>query len=251
MTLVPSGHPPGTPDLLPEAIVSRKHAPVCDPGCDDSGTGRSGDSGGPPTYTETRAASPRRLERRCRRAGGGRRRRARRAARPAALHDPAPRQPADDRGRADAGLRGSGRRRRARRARRGRARDRAGNGRRGHRGDRPGARRPRDLRGRRLAAPRQEDRAEDRQPEALRRRDPRAHGHVRDRPGRDGQDLSRHGPRGQGALGAGGRAHHPDQARGRGRANGSASCPATCSPRSILTCGRCSTRSTTCSTPTG
>ena len=34
-------------------------------------------------------------------------------------------------------------------------------------------------------------------------------------------------------------------------ASGSASCPATSSPRSTRTCGRSSTRSTTCSTPTG
>ena len=58
------------------------------------------------------------------------------------------------------------------------------------------------LRGRRLAPPRQEDRAEDGDAEALRRRDPHAHRHVRDRPGRHGQDVPRDGARGRRAAGA-------------------------------------------------
>ena len=55
-------------------------------------------SRGEPTLTR-RAGSARRLERRRGRAGRRRRRRARRAPRPAPLHDPPARQPADDRGR--------------------------------------------------------------------------------------------------------------------------------------------------------
>ena len=49
----------------------------------------------------------------------------------------------------------------------------------------------RDPRGRRLEAPLQAGRAEDRQPEALRRLDPQEHDHVRDRPGRHRQDVPR------------------------------------------------------------
>ena len=70
--------------------------------------------------------------------------------------------------------RGARGRRRARRAGRGRPRDRPEHGRRRPRRARPGRGHPRRLRRRRLAAPRQEDRAEDGEPEALRRRDPRA-----------------------------------------------------------------------------
>ena len=93
---------------------------------------------------------------------------------------------------------GAHRRRRARRAR-----------------GRPG--RPRGLRRRRLAPPRQEDRAEDGHAEGLRRRDPPVHGDVRHRPGRHRQDVPRDGAGGRGAARARGRADHPDAPRGRGR----------------------------------
>ena len=104
---------------------------------------------------------------------GDRRRRARRAPRAAAVHDPPARQPADDRGRrrrtsprrAPSSTSSSSSSRAATRS----ARDRRRRARRA----RPGRGHPRGLRGRRLAPPRQEDRAEDGQPEALRRRDPR------------------------------------------------------------------------------
>ena len=140
---------------------------------------------------------------------------------------------------------------RARRARRGRPRDRPEHRRRRSRRARPGRGHPRGLRRRRLAPPRQEDRAEDGQPEALRRRDPRLHDHVRDRARGHRQDVPRHGARGRGAV----RSARSGGSSSRGRrsrpASGSASCPATSSPRSTRTCGRSSTRSTTCSTPTG
>ena len=84
-------------------------------------------------------------------------------------------------------------------------------------GARPGRRHPRRLRRRRLAPPRQEDRAEDGHPEAVRRRDPRLHGHVRDRPGGHGQDVPRDRARRRGALGAPGRPHHPHPPGRRGR----------------------------------
>ena len=82
---------------------------------------------------------------------------------------------------------------------------------------RPGRGRPRRVRRRRLAPPRQEDRAEDRHAEALRRRDPGVHRHVRDRPGRHRQDLPGDGARGRRAVRAPGRPDHPHAARGRGR----------------------------------
>ena len=146
--------------------------------------------------------------------------------------------------------RGACGRRRARRAGRGRPRDRPRHGRRRARRARPGRGHPRRLRGRRLAAPRHEDRAEDGQPEALRRRDPLAHDHVRDRPGGHRQDLPGDGARGRGALRAGGRPDHPHAAGGRGGRAARLPARATCWPRSTRTCARSTTRSTTCSTPT-
>ena len=97
------------------------------------------------------------------------------------------------------------RRRLRRRADRGDRRRRAGRAdRAGPRGrardDRSGDRRPRrrrepggDPRGRRLAPPQHQGRAEDAEPEALRRLDPPPHDHLRDRPGRHRQDLPRGG----------------------------------------------------------
>ena len=144
--------------------------------------------------------------------------------------------------------RGGGRR--AGRADRARTRARAGDdrtgGRRARRQREPGG----DPRRRGLAPPQHQGRAEDAEPEALRRLDPRPHGHLRDRPGRNRQDLPRGRDGGRGARRARGAADHPHPARGRGRASGSASCPATSRPRSTPTCGRSSTPSTTCSTPT-
>ena len=81
---------------------------------------------------------------------------------------------------------------------------------------RPGRGHPRGLRRRRLAPPRQEDRAEDGEPEALRRRDPQPHGHVRDRPGGHRQDLPRDGARRRRARREAGRPDHPHAPRGRG-----------------------------------
>ena len=98
-------------------------------------------------------------------------------------------------------------------------------------------------------APQHTDRAEDRQPEALRRLDPPPHDHLRHRPCRHRQDLPRRrvppSPRSRAATSAGSSSPAPRSRRG----SGSASCPATSRPRSTPTCARCSTRSTTCSTP--
>ena len=58
--------------------------------------------------------------------------------------------------------------------------------------------------------------AEDRGPEALRRRGARAHGHVRHRPGGHRQELPRGRARGAGAAGEGDQPHHPHPPRGRG-----------------------------------
>ena len=74
----------------------------------------------------------------------------------------------------------------------------------------------RDPRGRRLAPPQHQGRAEDAQPEALRRLDPPQHDHLRDRPGRHRQDLPRGGDGGRGADRTRGAADHPHPARGRG-----------------------------------
>ena len=65
--------------------------------------------------------------------------------------------------------------------------------------------------------PRPHDPAEDAEPEALRRRDRRAHHRVRHRPGRHRQDLPRDGEGGAGAAGQAGQPDHPDPAGGRGR----------------------------------
>ena len=93
--------------------------------------------------------------------------------------------------------------------------------------------------------------AEDAGPETLRRRDPPEHRHVRHRAGRHRQDVPRNRPGRRRAVRAGGGTDHPHPPGGRGRRAARASCPATCRPRSTRTCGRCSTRCTTCSTPTG
>ena len=112
---------------------------------------------------------------------------------------------------------GGGGRPRARRADRAGPRDRAGDDRGGH----ARARRARvagaDPRGRRVAPPRDQGRAEDRQPEALRRLDPPEHDHVRDRPGRHRQDVPGRGARGRRTEPARGQPDHPHPPRGRGR----------------------------------
>ena len=76
---------------------------------------------------------------------------------------------------------------------------------------RPGAR------GRRLAPPQPQGHAEVGQPEALRRRDPALHDHVRRRPGRHRQDVPGHRDGGRRAEQARGQPHHPHPPRGRGR----------------------------------
>ena len=75
-------------------------------------------------------------------------------------------------------------------------------------------------------AARQDHPAQDAQPEALRRRDRRAHHRVRHRAGRHRQDLPRDGEGGRGAADQAGRAHHPRPARRWRPASASASCPA-------------------------
>ena len=67
------------------------------------------------------------------------------------------------------------------------------------------------------APPEHPGRAEDRQPEALRRLDPPPHDHLRDRPGRHGQDLPRGGGGGRRARGQGRQPDHPHPPGGRGR----------------------------------
>ena len=89
-------------------------------------------------------------------------------------------------------------------------------GRRGARDARGGPGRARGLRRGRLAPPRQEDRAEDGHPEALRRLDPARDRHVRHRPGGHGQDVPRDGARGRRAARARGVADHPHPPRSRG-----------------------------------
>ena len=108
----------------------------------------------------------------------------------------------------------------------------------------------RRLRRRRLAPPRQEDHAEDGEPEALRGRDPQLDDHVRDRPRRHRQDVPRDGARRRRARGPRGEPDHPHPSRRRGRRAARVPARATCSRRSIRTCARSTTRSTTCSTPT-
>ena len=215
----------------------------------DSSRKRRGRTRGGRAYTSVHAAGVRCLERRRRGARGDRRRRARGPSRAAPGHDSPARESADDRGRRrarDGSPRG---RRRARRAGRGRTRDRPVDRRRGARRARSGRGRARGLRGRRLAASRQEDRAEDRDPEALRRRHSRLRGHVRDRPGRNGQDVSGHGPCGRGARRPRRWAGSSSPARRSRPASGSATSRGRCSRRSTRTCARSSTPSTTCSTP--
>ena len=85
----------------------------------------------------------------------------------------------------------------------------------------------RDPRGRRLAPPLDEGRAEDRQPEALRRLDPQQHDHVRHRPGRHRQDVPRRRD-GRRRADAGARSTASSSRARRSRpASASASCPAT------------------------
>ena len=169
------------------------------------------------TYTWSHAANPRCLERRRGRAGRDQRRRARRAPRAPGVHRAPARQPADPGGRRAPRRERPRRDRRAGRARRGRPPDRRPYGRRRarHARGRPG--RPLGLRRRRLAPPQQEDRAEDRHAEGVRRRDPPLDGHVRHRPGRHRQDVPRDGDGRRGAARARRGAHHPDAPRGRGR----------------------------------
>ena len=69
--------------------------------------------------------------------------------------------------------------------------------------------------------------------------------HLRDRPGRDRQDLPRDRARRRRALGAPGRRGSSSRVPRSRPASGSASSPATCSRRSTRTCARSSTRSTT------
>ena len=74
-----------------------------------------------------------------------------------------------------------------------------------------------DPRGRRLAPPHHQGRAQDRQPEALRRLDPPQHDHVRDRPGRHRQDVPGGRAGRRGAQPPRGQPDHPHPPRGRGR----------------------------------
>ena len=67
-------------------------------------------------------------------------------------------------------------------------------------------------------------RPEDAEPEALRRRDRRAHDRLRHRPGRHRQDLPRDGEGRAGAAGQAGQPDHPDPPGGRG--GGAARLPA-------------------------
>ena len=121
------------------------------------------------------------------------------------------------------------------------------------RGRRARRRRPRGRRAarRRLAPSRPAGGAQDARPEALRRRHPQEHGHVRHRPGRHRQDVPRDRAGGGGAVRARGGAHHPHAAGGRGRRAARLPARRPAGQGRSRTCGRCSTRCTTCSTPTG
>ena len=115
--------------------------------------------------------------------------------------------------------------------------------------DRGAARRPappaEGARRRRLASPRHARRASDSGAEALRRLDREEHRHVRDRPGRHGEDLpGRRTGRG-GAPAARRSTGSSSPGRPSRPASGSASCRGTLWKRSTPTCGRCSTRCTT------
>ena len=99
------------------------------------------------------------------------------------------------------------------------------------------------------AARPQDGAAEDRGPEALRRRRARPHGHVRrSAPPAPARATSRSRSRCRRSRRRQSTASSSPGPRSR-RASGSASCPATSSPRSTRTCARSTTRSTTCSTP--
>ena len=76
------------------------------------------------------------------------------------------------------------------------------------------------------------------------------HGHVRDRPGGNGQDVPRDRARRRRAEREAGRPPHPHPPRRRGGRAARLPARATCSRRSTRTCGRCSTPSTTRWTPT-
>ena len=85
---------------------------------------------------------------------------------------------------------------------------------------------PHDPRRRRVDAPLDARRAQDRQPEALRRLDPQQHDHIRDRPGRHRQDLPRDGDGDRRAVTARRQSPHPHPAGRRGGRAARASCPA-------------------------
>ena len=90
-----------------------------------------------------------------------------------------------------------------------------------------------------------QDHAEDRDAEALRRRDPRLHRHLRDRPRRaPARPTSRSRSRSRRSR-SGRSAGSSSRAPPSRRASGSASSRATSSRRSTRTCARSSTRSTT------
>ena len=95
----------------------------------------------------------------------------------------------------------------------------------------------------------QERPAEDRGPEAVRRRGARPHGHVRDRSRRYRQELPRRSrSRCRRCRRRPSTASSSRVPRSK-RASDSASCPATCSRRSTRTSVRSTTRCTTCSIP--
>ena len=149
-----------------------------------------------------------------------------------------------------AGRRGARGDRRARRARRGRPPDRRADRRRRARRARGRPGRPRVLRRRRLAPPRQADRAEDGHAEGLRRRDPPlARSPSGSGPPAPARPTSRWRSRSRRSRSARSRGSSSRGPRSRRRA---ARLPAraTCSRRSTRTCARSSTRSTTCSTRT-
>ena len=95
----------------------------------------------------------------------------------------------------------------------------------------------RGLRRRRLDPPRAPDRAAHGQPEALRRRHPPEHHHLRHRPGRHRQDLPGHGHGGERLLLEERGPHHPDASRPWRRGRASASCRARSPRRSTRTSG--------------
>ena len=103
----------------------------------------------------------------------------------------------------------------------------------------------RGLRRHRLESPGPPDRAAHDPSEAVRRRHPRQHDHLRDRPGRYRQDLPRRGRRGRSRsrTSVWAASSSPGRRSRRGRVSGS--CRAPSQRRSTPTSGRCSTRCTT------